>query len=154
MKIKFKGQKLLILYLFLFILILTSPFWLWTFKDSKLLNVLIIDKTVPSTDFREHEGFVWLLNNEKYVKKNKQAYSVQQDYVGFKPERNKTFKIENLPENMNQYDLIYLTDLYGVYKEEFENSNQSGERSEQVYGGLTNDEVEKLDKTLLTWGRR
>lgn len=58
-----------------------------------------------------------------------------------------------MPKDLNPYKLIYLTDQYGVYKEEFHKKNQSGKRSEQIYGGLTNQEVDQLDKTLLKGGK-
>ncbi|MDF2903106.1 MAG: hypothetical protein K0S25_744 [Bacillus sp. (in: firmicutes)] len=152
-KILTKGQTILYIYLLVFLLIITSPFWIWFLKESKSLDILIVDKTVPNQSYREHEGFVWLLNNEKLTKKNNQPYSASKDYVGFKFDKNKTYKKEGLPKNLNPYKLIYLTDQYGVYKEEFHNKNQSGKRSEQIYGGLTNQEVDQLDKTLLKGGK-
>ena len=83
-KILTKGQTILYIYLLVFLLIITSPFWIWFLKESKSLNVLIVDKTVPNQSYREHEGFVWLLNNEKLTQKNNQPYSASKDYVGFK----------------------------------------------------------------------
>ncbi|MGJ7919821.1 hypothetical protein [Neobacillus sp. LXY-4] len=146
--IRYRGQTLLFFYIIVFLLIVTSPFWIWIIKDSKPLDVLIVDKTVPDESYREHEGLVWLLNNEKYVKKGQQPYSIEEDYIGFKLGANKTYKKESLPTNLNEYELIYLTDLYGVYREEFEKTNETGKRSEQIYGGLTNDEVKLLEQNL------
>lgn len=68
-KILTKGQTILYIYLLVFLLIITSPFWIWFLKESKSLDVLIVDKTVPNKSYREHEGFVWLLNNEKLTQK-------------------------------------------------------------------------------------
>lgn len=153
MKKRIKGRTYLFLYIGLILLVLTSPFWLWFLKDSKVLEVLIIDKTVPDKQYREHDGVAWLLNHEKYTKQNGKTYVTEDDYVGFKLTGKQSYKIDQLPDKLNQYDLIYLTDLYGVYKEEFNKTNQLGARSEQIYGGLTTREVDKLEQTLLTGGK-
>lgn len=144
-----KGQLLLLFYLFFLLLLLTSPFWIWYSQDSKPLEVLIIDKTVPDQTFREHKGLVWVLNNLKYTKSNKQPYSPNKDYYGFKPEGKDDYKIDELPENLDSYQVIYLADQYGVYKEEFDNKNQLGKRSEKIHGGLTIEETVKIENTLL-----
>jgi hypothetical protein len=142
------GQNVVIAYILLLILVLLSPFWLWMLKDSNPLNVLIVDKTVPDKTYREHKGFVWLLNNEKYVKPDHQLYSLKEDYVGFVPKDEKHYEIRALPKNLEQYDVIYLADQYGVYEEEFYSENQLGKRSESLYGGLKLEEVEQIENSL------
>ena len=126
--------------------LLTSPFWLWKLKDNKELNVLIMDKTVPDSSYREHEGLIWVLNNQKYVKNNQESYRKETDYVGFKQEvKNKK---SNLPDDLSKYDLIYITDQYGVYEEEYYGTNSLGKRSEQIVGGLELEDIEKVEDAL------
>ncbi|KAB7666899.1 hypothetical protein [Bacillus sp. B1-b2] len=132
----------------LFVGLLSSPFWLWQLKSANELNILIMDKTVPDDTYREHSGLVWLLNNQKYLKPNGEPYYKQSDYKGFKPTGDGEYKISELPESLDKYDVIYMTDQYGVYEEEFYGSNTLGERSNQIYGGLQVEDVEKVENAL------
>jgi hypothetical protein len=149
-----KKQIYFIIYIISFLLIITSPFWLWQLQPSKKLNVLIMDKTVPNQSYREHKGLVWILNNAKYFKNGKQPYSNTTDYKGFEPEKGQKYRIAPLPKNLNQYDLIYLTDQYGVYNKDFYSQNLSGTRSSKIYGGLTSSDVNQLEKSLISSKRK
>ena len=42
-----------------------GPFALWNQKQPTTMNIWIVDKTVPNTDYREHTGLLWLLNSKK-----------------------------------------------------------------------------------------
>jgi hypothetical protein len=138
--------------LILLFLVITAPFLLWQLKSKSELDVLIVDKTVPDQTFREHKGLMWLLNQEKYVRSNGQSYQLENDYVGFVPDKNNGYKIRPLPENLDKYSLIYLADGYGVYEEEFHEDTITGERSKQIYGGMTNDEILKISDTVYKHG--
>ncbi|WP_312097174.1 hypothetical protein [Niallia sp.] len=145
-----KSNKTIVFFLLiiLFIGIITSPFWIWKLKNTKELNVLIMDKTVPDSSYREHEGLVWVLNNQKFVKSTDDSYIKQKDYVGFKPDANKNIRVTNLPKDLSKYDVIYLTDQYGVYEEEYYGTNSLGKRSEQIYGGLELEDITKVEDAL------
>lgn len=131
------------------ILIVISPWIVWHFKPDRKLNVLIFDKTVPQNNYREHKGFTWLLNSYKYVKPDGNKYSLL-DYYGFFPEKDFKYKIKPLPENLVPYDLIYLTDTYGVYDRDFygDTKNIEGERSKKIYGGTQFKEVELIAESI------
>jgi len=139
----------LIIYTVLLLIFITSPFWLWQIQPVKQLNVLIVDKTVPNPSYREHKGLVWILNNAKYFKDGKKPYSVTEDYKGFEPKEGKKYSIAPLPKDLRPYDVIYLTDQYGVYKEEFYGQNPLGKHSTKIYGGLQTDEVNQIKKELV-----
>jgi len=139
----------LIMYTVLFLIIITCPFWLWQIQPVKHLNVLIVDKTVPNPSYREHKGLVWILNNAKYFKDGKKPYSFTEDYKGFEPKEGKKYSISSLPKDLKPYDVIYLTDQYGVYKEEFYGQNPTGRHSTKIYGGLETDEVNQIKKELI-----
>ncbi|MGJ7910184.1 hypothetical protein [Neobacillus sp. LXY-1] len=143
-----KKRVFLIIYVILFLILIVSPFWLWAIQPSKQLNVLILDKTVPNETFREHKGLVWVLNNSKYLLHGNR-YSSVSDYKGFYPESGNKYKIVPLPKNLKNYDVFYLTDQYGVYKKDFNGINPTGKRSEKIYGGLTAEEAERLETTLI-----
>ncbi|WP_409274069.1 hypothetical protein V1499_04305 [Neobacillus sp. SCS-31] len=148
--IKNKPRFIVVLITAVFLAMLTAPFWLWQLKPSKELNVFIIDKTVPDKSYREHNGLVWILNNEKYRTDEGEAYSANTRYSGFKPGDNGKFSTIGLPENLNRQDVLYLADQYGVYEEEFLGKNQLGKRSEMLYGGLQPEELDQIEKTLHT----
>lgn len=140
---------MLLVYVILFLGVLTSPFWLWQIKQPNQLNMLIVDKTVPDTTYREHEGLVWLLNNEKYQKPDKSFYVPSEDYVGFKPGRGQKYEITKLPDDLSNYEVIYLTDQYGVYEQEYYGNNPRGIRSDLIYGGLQQEDIRQLRSHLL-----
>lgn len=137
------------IYSIIFLVVITSPFWIWQIQPAKALNVLILDKTVPNQTYREHKGLVWILNNAKYFINGKKPYSKATDYTGFQPKNNHQYKITTLPKNLKPYDLIYLTDQYGVYKSDFYGHNQPRNKSEKIYGGLTLSDANKMEKALV-----
>lgn len=116
----------------------------WTFQTKKPMNVIILDKTVPTLERDHHRSLVWILNNERFVKRNKSAFSYAKDYFGFfptRPLRNnewnstmlKTLDVFNMIE---KYDALYYADTYGVYFNDwFKGINQS-RRSRKLFGGF------------------
>lgn len=130
-------------------IILTSPFLIWQAKPSKSLNVVILDKTVPDSTYREHKGFMWILNNLKITNGSKHTpFGYDENYYGFCPLPNKKYNIKELPESLGYPDLIYLADTYGVYKEDFYQKNDQGNRSEIIYGGVKSNEVDIIKNAL------
>ncbi len=131
-----KSERKFILSIVLFLLLLTSPFWIWKITPKQTLNVLIVDKTVTKPSFREHKGLTWVLNNEKYVKENGSMYSVSTDYREHIP---------NVQRNTekNEYDVIYLSDQYGVHGDEGVPKNEEGNT-----GGLTVEDIAALEARL------
>ncbi len=64
----------LYVYMVLAVLVLFAPYWLWWLKPETKLDLLIVDKTVPDRSYREHQGLVWVLNQQKYVHGNGERY--------------------------------------------------------------------------------
>ncbi|MFP3471182.1 hypothetical protein R0J90_14170, partial [Micrococcus sp. SIMBA_144] len=81
------------------VLLISAPFWLGQVKGDKDLDLLIIDKTVPDTTYREHKGLMWLLNQQKYVQSNGERYNLKEDYIGFVPKKDQTYNIKNIPSS-------------------------------------------------------
>ena len=60
----------------------------WTFQTKKPIDIILVDKTVPTVDREKHKSFDWILTNERFVKKgSKSSYSYRKDYYGFSPKR-------------------------------------------------------------------
>lgn len=131
------------------LIIVASPFIYWKVKPSRILKVTIIDKTVPDNTYREHKGFMWILNNLKIKNGDlNTTFNYDKDYYGFFPLANEKYSIKELPKDIEKPDLIYITDTYGVYKEDFYEKNTSGERSGMIYGGTKESEVASIKNAL------
>lgn len=130
---------------------LIYPFVEFDKKESNPMNIWIVDKTVPNTEFREHTGLLWVLNSKKIIStKTDYLYQYTDDYYGFFPIDINTFDIKDLPDEIENPDIIYLADTYGVYKDDYFRDNVEGTRSELIHGGLTNEEVVKIKANLGT----
>lgn len=135
--------------IFIIATVLFLPVILWFIKPEFELNVAIIDKTVPNIEYREHEGLVWVLNNEKFINPvSQKPYSYEKDYYGFFPEKNGNFTTINYNSSNVKPDLVYITDTYGVYDSDFRKTNKTGERSELLYGGIDSNEIEAMRKSI------
>jgi len=147
--IKIKRQLVLIVVAAIIILGILSPFVLWELKDEHTLDVVVLDNTVPDTTFREHHGLMWTMNYLKYVDSEGERYGSEEDYYGFFPLPDFQYEILKLPDPIDEeVDLIYIADAYGVYTKEFYGENPLGERSELIYGGMYEDEMDKVEEKV------
>ncbi|MGB8491033.1 MAG: hypothetical protein WCE64_08240, partial [Bacteroidales bacterium] len=84
-------KKPLLITIIILILILILPainFIRWTVQEKKPMDIVILDKTVPTVERLKHKSFDWVLTNERFVKKgNEGNYSFRKDYYGFYPTR-------------------------------------------------------------------
>ena len=160
------NKKLLIPIIIVGIVILTlSGSWLmWFFKAEKLLNVYILDKTVPTMERTEHKSLSWVLNHEKYVNPEGNLYDINKDYYGFFPINSKSqefdfksVRIHEIEDVAEEYDMLYYADTYGVYYNEwYKKGAKDVKHTQKVYGGLNqNDylllkEMKELKKLIIT----
>lgn len=124
-------MKKILVILFIALIVL-SPRIIWEFKERVSHDILVVDKTVPNTEYREHNGLFWFLTNEKIVKSNNELYDIGIDYHGYDPYEGKA--MEPLVVD-GVKDVIYIADTYGVYSDDLEDAVK-GERSEKIYGGM------------------
>lgn len=124
-----------------------SPF-LWMVKKTWPYDVFVLDKTVPDHTYREHAGLFWILNHEKITHSDGSRYDETADYYGYHPAERKGD--ETIPPLHHKPDMVYITDTYGVYKQDLApEGNEQGERSGLVYGGMKAEEwraVEQMRK--------
>ncbi|MFT3754159.1 MAG: hypothetical protein QM800_15230 [Paludibacter sp.] len=150
------------------ILFVSSPFlvyMVWFMTPEKKLNILIFDKTVLERQTQEHRSLNWILTHEKYAHTKSGLYEHDRDYLGFFPNDSGQYKIKDfenysiksLDSLAGLYDIVYYTDLYGVYKgewyERYPNvapkgltEDNSMEHTDKIYGGMTAKELEFLRK--------
>lgn len=126
----------------------------WCMQETKPLSVLVIDKTVPNTNFQEHRTFMMILKNQNWTKPDGSFYKTDQDYFGFFPQQKPTVIVNDLEqydtttiaEMADTLQLLYLADTYGVYSNEWYENKSINERSKLVYGGSTVKEAFMVNK--------
>lgn len=142
-------RKIIITTVILALLLLILPLITWQVDAGRKMEVLILDKTVPDQTYREHKGIIWALNHYKYLNQEKEAYDLEEDYIGFRPINDTDYEWSTLAnQSDSSYDLIYVVDTYGVYAADFYGDNQSGARSELIYGGLTEEDVTEIERRV------
>ena len=121
----------------------------WTFMEKKPMNIIIVDKTVPSISREKHKPFNWILTNDRFVKKdNRRSFSYRKDYYGFIPTRplkkklwdRNEYRLADLKDLPEKADAIYITDTYGVFFNEWYQGFSQSRRTRKIYGGLNNND--------------
>lgn len=131
---------------------------LWRAKEVKVLDVTIVDKTVPWDNYREHMGLIWALNYERYIRPDGTNYNPVDHYIGYYP-----FDRDNpdllMPADVEGKDMLYVTDTYGVYTLDLQTEDKSGalDYSKLIFGGIEEIEMQAIeafvdegDRTLIT----
>ncbi|NOY36096.1 MAG: hypothetical protein GXO83_00805 [Chlorobi bacterium] len=117
-------------------------------QPKRSLDILILDKTVPSLERNKHRSFNWILTHNKYVKSDNHRYAYTKDYYGFfplKPLRSKKYdtrriRLTQILELADSIDMAYYTDTYGVYFNDWYKGISKARRSRMIYGGLNNND--------------
>lgn len=139
------------------LILLLLPVWMfiiWLCTDKRKLVVAIIDKTVLTNKGQEHISFNWVLNQEKFSKTKTILYNHKNDYFGFFPLDKENFQLKGLerfsPAQLDQLsidaDAAYITDAYGIYKNEWYRQGDDKERSGMVYGGMSGQDLYLLQQ--------
>jgi hypothetical protein len=130
------------------VILLLLPLWMfivWLCIPKRKLVIAIVDKTVLTPKGQEHISLNWVLNQEKFSRTNTELYKRERDYYGFFPMADEKFRLKGLERfstvQLDQLsadaDAAYITDAYGIYKNEWFKQGDVRERSGTVYGGLS-----------------
>jgi len=143
-------KKPLLITIIILVLVLALPlinFFRWSFQEKKPIDIVILDKTVPTLERLNHKSLTWILNNERFVKKdNKRSYSFKKDYYGFSPTRplkdrgsiRKEYHLSEMIDLPEKIDAIYFADTYGVFFNDWYAGVNKSRKSRKIYGGLNN----------------
>ena len=121
----------------------------WSAQSKKPLDIIIVDKTVPTLEREHHKSFTWILTNDRFVKKEKNtSYSYKKDYYGFFPQRpirdkkwdRNEYRLSDLISLAEKNDAIYFTDTYGVFFNDWFRGINKSRKSRKIYGGLNNND--------------
>ncbi|MFO7952500.1 MAG: hypothetical protein R6U91_06825 [Bacillota bacterium] len=121
----------------------------WHLLSTREIDLLVVDKTVPEKDYREHRAIFWIAGHRRFTALEGELYQADEDYLGYHPETEakETFSGEDLKE----IDLLYLADTYGIY--DYEEGIEVYEEKlpykhqdiELIYGGFDQGEVEAIE---------
>lgn len=115
---------------------------------------MIVDKTVINSNSIKHRSVNWILDYEKFTRKNGEFYDISKDYFGFFPDEDEKYQIHDF-EKMDDidldslsavYDMAYFTDTYGVMGNEWYRHRDINETSKSIYGGLSEKDIVLLRK--------
>jgi hypothetical protein len=135
------------------LLLLLSPWLAWFLQPVRPLAVLVVDKTVPAPNYREHQGLMWALNRFRFVDPALgEPFRYDRDYAGFFPQPNHQYAIKPVPSATRRLDLVYFADTYGVYSADFFGEDTRGVRSRLLYGGLQRGELDAATAALRPGG--
>lgn len=154
-------KRIFILLLTIIILLPLIMLLAWILKADTNLNILILDKTVLTTKVQEHISLSWVLTHEKYVHSESGPHKPKSDYKGFFPDDKGNYNIKDFNKYNQQEllelaatnDMVYYTDLYGIYSNEWiatyypekvKDERFISQRSNLYYGGLSKKELELL----------
>ena len=150
----------ILLLLIVVFLVFAGSFVLWNLSAASNWKTLVVDKTVPHPDYREHQSLFWVLNHAKVVNKGgKRRWRPGKDYVGFYPEKF-TASDASFSSNLEVVqtvgvNLLFLADTYGVYVDDYkfpENYRTHLDYSRKIFGGLDLQEVEIIEDFVLSGG--
>ncbi|WP_034886419.1 hypothetical protein [Gillisia sp. JM1] len=146
-------KKNIVFTIILLLLFLPLFMWLaWVFTPKTKFVAAIIDKTVLTKQGQEHISFNWILNYNRYTKTSIDPYEIDHDYFGFFPLEDEEYKLKGLErftsKQLDQLsddaDMVYFTDTYGIYNNEWFQHTNLNERSGMLYGGLSDKDLELL----------
>jgi hypothetical protein len=122
-----------------------APYVSWRLASPKTLEVVIVDKTVPFVDYREHTAVPWLLHAMKITNASGTFLDPARDYVGFDPASKKGHDLTDA--DVASADVLVVTDTYGVYAGDYERPGDQAalERSPKIYGGVSDDEARVIE---------
>jgi hypothetical protein len=145
-------KKTLLIVVIILVIIIALPvinMIRWAFQTKKPLDIILVDKTVPTIEREKHKMFSWILTNERFVKKEtRRSYSYTNDYYGFIPKRplrekqwgKKDYRLNDLIKLAEQNDAVYYADTYGVFFNDWWTGINKSRKSRRLYGGLNNND--------------
>lgn len=131
----------------LFLLACVAAAWLlprvaWRLTPARPAALVIVDKTVPRRDWREHGGLTWWLEHARRLTPAGTPWDAQRDYAGWDPVAGREVPLDSA--RLAGARLVYVADAYGVYDADFATGLDALERTRRRTGGVTLDEARRL----------
>lgn len=160
-------KRPLLIVIVILVVILATPVYSvvkWALQEKKPMNILVLNKTVPSLDRVTHRSLFWILHNERFVdREKKNSYSYRKDYYGFYPlkplrekqHKKRDYRLTEVLDLAESNDVFYVADTYGVFFSEWYQAFSRTRRTRKIYGGLNNNdqlmiaEMQKRNKLVI-----
>jgi len=148
-----KSKKPIIIAILIAAFLLPLWMWLaWLLTSKKKMIAVIVDKTVEMPAASQHTSFTWVLNNQRFTKSKSNLYKNSNDYFGFFPLKDEKFRVkglerfstEMLEKLSNDADLAYVTETYGVDKNDWYKKTKA-EGEGKIYGGMSEQDIQLLE---------
>ncbi len=141
----------------IFILVISSYILVWHLSPTREINLLVVDKTVPENNYREHRSIFWIAEHRRFTDRNGDFMRAESDYLGYHPESGAKDLLSTA--DLADVDLLYLADTYGIY--DYEEGLQTYEDQlpyaiqdiELLYGGFNLGEAEAIARFAATPGK-
>ncbi|MDF2614526.1 MAG: hypothetical protein K0S71_2312 [Clostridia bacterium] len=88
-------------------------FSIWFVMPTQVLPLLVVDKTVPEPNYREHSAIFWLTKHWRMTNENKIFRQYASDYIGYHPKKSEKQLLTK--DHLDGINLLYLADTYGIY---------------------------------------
>ena len=129
-------------------ILIVAYFFAWHLTPTTVINMLVVDKTVPDETYREHCAIFWIANHYRMVGPDSNFLQFDQDYLGFHPKDNRKEVLTT--DHLSEVNILYLADTYGIYNypeglETYEiNLPYVHQDIELIYGGISAEEAEVI----------
>lgn len=138
---------------YIFILMIAAPtvmYLMWVFSSKHELEIVIVNKSVTDGNNMELHSFNWILTHERIVNDSQEFFRPDSDYFGFYPRLGGDFLVRDfsaydsmdVSNLVNESDLLYLTDSYGVYTHDYGVNLDDPNRL--LYGGFNQSDLDVL----------
>ena len=125
-----------------------SPILIWYTLPKRPLHIVVVDKTVPLDNYREHSTLFWIFKHLKYVDPSDfHFYEREHDYYGYFPHDGTVS--DSTAMGLDHADLLYLADTYGIYRDHNGKIVPDPAPDDTiplslVYGGINQKELEQI----------
>ena len=153
MKVKVFSKRLKWYHILISVILLAiiMLFVIWHLSPKKKLEVAVLDKTVLSyadddkiikeNVYRKHQGFYWILNQQRYVKSDGTKYDYTRDYFGPMLDEEGAYDHSvELRDAQTKPDMVYLSDAYGMGNDTYGYYNGGT----PFNGGISDDDMSFL----------
>jgi hypothetical protein len=130
-------------------IVLLLPWACHVTRPKRDLAVVVVDKTVPFRNWREHRSLYWLLEHLRIERPEGSEYDPAIDYLGAVPgpePGDPPIRTRDLTAaEASVADVLYFADTYGVYEGDLVSGSEMKtalDRTPKIYGGLELAEAE------------
>ncbi len=148
--------KILLIAIGIILTVFLLSFLVWTLKEKKTMEILLMNKAVQSFSRHEHKAAFWILNYNRFVRTTGRSYNLRKDYYGFFPKKPldykeydvRNIKYKEIDSLVEHYDMTWFIDTYGLSYGEWYGDGPDETYLRMLYGGLDMEDYIFIRKML------